>query len=355
MYTKVKRALHAIPELGFQEEKTSEYIRSQLNGMLIPYRYPVAVTGVTAEIGSGKPIFVLRADMDALPIEEDNPAIEYVSKSVGLSHACGHDAHVSMLLGAARLLKAREKQLKGTVRLVFQPAEESAGGAVDMMEAGALQDAAAVSAIHVWPGAPSGVIRNRAGTMLAARDTFECTVKGRGGHGATPHETVDPVIAAALIVAALQPLVSRETAPTEAAVVTVARFNTGEGAANVISDTVRLSGTLRAVTSSTVQRLRQRVEVVANATARAHGCHVRFTWEARPYPATVNDASLAELVAGVAGQLATFEHMVSPSMGAEDFAFMAGTHVSFHNGRGTAAARGSAACCDGAAMAGSQC
>lgn len=319
----VRRALHAIPELGFQEEQTSIYIRKQLDELRIPYRYPVAVTGITADIGNGTPVFVLRADMDALPIQEDNPEAEYSSRTPGLSHACGHDAHMAMLLGAARLLNSRKTQLQGTVRLIFQPAEESHGGAVDMMMAGALKDVAAVSAIHVWPSAPSGVIRNRPGTMLAARDTFECTITGHGGHGAAPHETIDPVIAAALTVIALQPLVSRETAPSDAAVVTVARFNTGDGAANVISDTVRLSGTLRAVTSSTVRRLRQRVEAVANATATAHGCSVVFTWEKRPYPATVNDVGLANLVAGVAGRLATFEHMRDPSMGAEDFAFMA--------------------------------
>lgn len=319
----IRRNLHQIPELGFNETRTSTYIRSQLKELGIEFTYPVAQTGITADIGSGTPIFALRSDMDALPITEEND-VEYKSRHHGRMHACGHDTHMTMLLGAAKLLKARESSLGGTVRLLFQPGEEGPGGAVDMIQEGALKGVAAVHGIHVWPIAPSGTITTKAKTIMAAQDGFEVTILGRGGHGAMPHLTADPVVAASMIVVGLQPLVSRETSPTDGAVVTVARFNTGEGASNVIPDSVRLTGTVRATTAERFPALRKRVEEVIKQTAALHGCSAaNISWQRRPYPPVVNDAKMADLVADVAGRLAKFEWLDEPSMAAEDFSFMA--------------------------------
>ncbi|MEW5299169.1 MAG: hypothetical protein WDW38_005057 [Sanguina aurantia] len=298
-----RRHLHSIPELFFQEHNTSAYVRSQLDLLGISYRYPVAGTGIVATLGSGKPVIALRADMDALPIQEAAQE-SWSSSRPGVSHACGHDAHMAMLLGAARLLSQRLRHLQGSVVLLFQPAEEAMGGARKMIEDGALQGVEAVAGMHVWPSQPPGVITTRPGTIMAASDRFVMVVRGRGGHGAMPHMSVDPVVAAAAVVLALQTLVSRETSPLDGAVVTVSRFNTGPGASNVIPDQVELQGTIRALTAHTFQRLHARVEEVAAATAAAYRCTCGgVAWSAVPYPPTVNDPGMASLVLDVARAL----------------------------------------------------
>jgi len=317
-----RRELHKMPELAFDETRTSAYLQRELKALDIPFRAGVAGTGIIATLGSGSPRVALRSDIDALPIKEAND-VEYISRFPGRMHACGHDAHMTMLLGAARLLKQREGDLKGTVVLLFQPAEESRGGAQDMIDEGALEGVSAISGIHVWPDTPSGTITTKVGTIMAASDRFNITVSGAGGHAGLPHRTRDPVVAAAALVGALQPLVSRETAPTDGAVVTVARFNTGVGASNVIPDSVEMLGTIRALTGRHFATLRRRVTEVAAAVAGAHGCSANVAWSPRPYVPTVNDASLVKLVAGVAREVADFQVLDEPSMAAEDFSFYA--------------------------------
>ncbi|GLI70018.1 hypothetical protein VaNZ11_014752 [Volvox africanus] len=302
-----RRELHKMPELGFLETSTSEYIRTQLDQMGIPYEYPVGKTGIRAgplgKTDEGVPTIALRADMDGLPITEEVD-VPYKSMTPGRMHACGHDAHMAMLLGAARLLKSNEASLPGGVVLLFQPAEEGLGGARMMIEEGALRGVGAIHGLHVWPALPAGVIGTRPGVLLAASDRFSFVVRGVGGHGAMPHTTRDPVVAAAAVVMALQVLVARETSPMDSAVVTVSTFNTGPGATNVIPESVKLSGTVRALANDTFHRLRIRVGQVATGIAAGYGCVVdNVTWSEVPYPPTRNDERLSALVREVATNL----------------------------------------------------
>ena len=308
-----RRALHQIPELAFEEVETSALVRRELDALGVQYTWPIARTGIVARLGPPPYRVALRADMDGLPIEEAVNAT-FKSRHPGRMHACGHDGHTAMLLGAARLLKKREPEMVarghgGGVLLVFQPAEEGGGGAFEVVRAGAVDGVRAIFGLHLWPApaAEAGAIATRPGALMAASTRFSAAVRGRGGHAALPHATVDPVPAAAAAVLALQTLVSRETAPVDAAVVSVTRLHTLplDGAANVIGDAVELGGTVRAVDPATFERLRRRVEEVVNATAAAAGARAEaWRWSPRPYPAVVNDAALAGLAASVARALA---------------------------------------------------
>src|SRR5678815_769422 len=238
----LRRQLHRHPELAYEEFQTSALVCKTLDELKIQYQTGFAVTGIVATLGQGNGRAVaLRADMDALPIHEAAD-VPFRSEVDGKMHACGHDCHTAMLLGAARLLKTREAELPGVVKLIFQPAEEGGAGADRMCDEGALHspDVEQIFGLHVWPGATTGVVMGNPGVLLAAAGAFEITVRGKGGHGALPHLAIDPVSCAAKIVIELQTIVSRETNPFVPTVVTVGSIHGGD-AMNVIPEEVRMS------------------------------------------------------------------------------------------------------------------
>jgi IAA-amino acid hydrolase len=261
--------------------------------------------------------------MDALPIQEQTD-LEFRSELPDRMHACGHDCHTAMLLGAARLLKGLEDQLPGRVKLVFQPAEEGGAGGLKMCEAGVLDSPTVqrMFGLHVWPFLPTGTIGSRAGTLLAATNSFDVTVTGRGGHAAMPQFAIDPIVVTSNIILQLQAIVSRETDPLEAAVVTVAHVQAGD-AYNVIPPSARFGGTLRSLSTQGLGRLKERVAAMTRGIAAAHRCEAEVTFVGHDYPATVNDAELWRRAASIGRDLlgTACVQELQPVMGGEDFAY----------------------------------
>jgi amidohydrolase len=319
-----RRDFHMHPELGYEERRTAGIVAARLRELGLEIREGVAETGVIGLLRGGRPgpTVLLRADMDALPIQEASE-VPYRSRTPGVMHACGHDGHTAILLGTARVLATQRERLPGTVKFVFQPAEEGGAGADRMIAAGALENPTVDAAfgLHLWNFGPIGAIGVREGPMMACSDAFDLTVRGQGGHAAAPHRAIDPVVTAAHLIVALQSLVSRETDPLQSAVVTVGRIQGGD-ARNVIPDQVLLQGTVRTFDPALRQAMPQRLERIARGVTEAFGGKYELSYRFG-YPCLVNDAAMAEVVRAAARPVVGEEHVVvaPPVMGAEDMSY----------------------------------
>jgi hippurate hydrolase len=318
----LRRDIHREPELGFDTEKTAEKVLAALDGLPLEVETGVAQNGIVATLPGGEGSTVgLRADMDALPIEEET-GLPFASEVQGRMHACGHDGHTSMLVGAAHALCGMKDRLGGPVKFVFQPAEEGGGGGRVMVDEGVADDVASIFALHLWPGLPFGKVATKAGPIMAAADAFEMEVRGSGGHGAMPHLAADAIAIAAQVVTALQIVVSREVDPVEPAVLTVGEIGAGT-AFNIIPEKARLGGTVRTLNADLRERMPARIEELARGVAKGMrgDAYLDYTFS---YPVTVNEEGAAGLALSVAEELFGGESVLelsNPSMGAEDFAY----------------------------------
>ncbi|WP_211453569.1 M20 aminoacylase family protein [Collimonas antrihumi] len=338
----IRRDLHAHPELNYEEQRTSDVVARKLTEWQIPVVRGMGVTGVVGIVKNGNSdrAIGLRADMDALPMQELN-TFPHASQHQGKMHACGHDGHTAMLLGAAHHL-AQHRNFDGTVYLIFQPAEEGGGGAQRMIDDGLFEKypMEAVFGMHNWPGMPTGSFGVTPGPMMASSNEFEVIVKGKGSHAAQPHKSIDPVMVAVQIAQSWQTIVSRNINPNDPAVLSVTQIHSGS-ATNVIPDDATLIGTVRTFSLAVLDTIEARMREVAQHTAAAFGAEVEFRFH-RNYPPLVNHVKETAFVVDVLQAMVgdgNVNPQVEPTMGAEDFAFMLrnkpGCYVFIGNGEGS--------------------
>jgi hippurate hydrolase len=325
----LRRAIHADPEIGLDCRRTTEKIKRALEGLPLEYREGPSTSGLIAILrggGDNGRAVLLRGDMDALPMQEET-GLPFASKVPGAMHACGHDSHTAMLVGAARALCARRDSLPGTVVFMFQPGEEGYHGARFMIEDGLLDDVLpgrrpdAAFALHIWPNMPRGIVAGRSGPLLASADTLSATITGKGGHAAMPHESLDPIPVACEIVTALQTLIARTVPVTDPAVLSITKITAGT-AHNIVPTSAELLGTLRTLSEERRATLQAAFRRVVEHVAAAHG----LTAEAEVtegYPVTLNDTRATDLVRRCAADLGSdWSELPAPIMGAEDFAYV---------------------------------
>jgi len=320
-----RRSLHQRPELGFKEVLTAEFIAKKLTEWGIEHFSGIAKTGIVAIIKGNLegPVLGIRADMDALPIQEQND-VTYRSQHDGVMHACGHDGHTAIALGTAKYLSQHRQDFNGTVKIIFQPAEEGPGGAKPMIAAGVLKnpDVDAIIGLHLWNNLPLGTVGVRSGALMAAVELFDCTILGKGGHGAMPDQTIDSIVVSAQIINALQTIVARNINPLDSAVVTIGKFHAGN-AHNVIADTASMSGTVRYFNPALSDYFAKRLEEVIAGICQSHGAKYHLNYS-RLYPPLINDSRMAELVRSVATEVVDTPAGVVPecqTMGGEDMSF----------------------------------
>ena len=322
----IRRDLHAHPELSFQETRTSDKVASVLEGLGLEVKRNIATTGLIGLLrgASDGPTIALRADMDALPISEKT-GLAFASKNSGVMHACGHDGHMAMLLGAAMILTEMRDSLRGNVKFIFQPGEEGYAGAAQMIEEGVLEDEPRIEAafaMHLDPMSPSGSFATRGGPVMACADLFTLTIIGKGGHGAMPHTTVDPVLVSAHVITALQAIRSRQAPPMDSVVLSICTVHAGDGP-TIIPDAVELSGTVRMFNSALREKIPSMMEQIIEGVTSAFGAKHSLSY-VHGYPATVNYPDFAELALSAAADALGSENsrrLESPRMPSEDFSF----------------------------------
>jgi hippurate hydrolase len=337
----IRRDIHAHPELCFEEVRTADVIAQALSDWGIPVHRGLGTTGVVGIVknGSSPRALGLRADIDALPMTEKNQ-FPHASRHPGKMHACGHDGHTAMLLAAAKHL-AQHRHFDGTVYLVFQPAEEGGGGAREMIKDGLFErfPMEAIFGMHNWPGMQVGQFAVKTGPIFASSNEFRILIRGKGGHAALPHNTVDPVPVACQMVQGFQTIITRNKRPIDAGVISVTMIHTGE-ATNVVPDTCEIQGTVRTFTLEVLDLIEQRMAEIARHTAAAYGCEVEFEFH-RNYPPTINHPEETAFVRRVMGEVVGPENVLEfePTMGAEDFSYFLqhkpGAYFLIGNGDGT--------------------
>ena len=334
-----RHQLHAIPEIAFEEEKTAQFVEQKLREFGVKVYPRMAGTGVIGSLtaGNSEKSIALRADLDALPIVEKND-VDYCSTHQGMMHACGHDGHTTMLLGAAWYL-AKHQNFNGTVYFVFQPAEENEGGGRQLVEEGFFTKfpVEAIYGMHNWPGLATGKFAIRSGPVMAAYDVFDITITGKGGHAAAPHNTVDPIAIAGHVIMALQHISSRQTSPLDSVVVSITRMHAGDSY-NVIPETAKLSGTVRTFHQNVQEKVITQIKQIVDSTCMAYGATAEIDYQKR-YPSTINTETETENAALAALEVVGNGNIVCdmpPSMGSEDFSFLLneskGCYVSIGNG-----------------------